>query len=69
MIDEERVVAAECPGFEDCQITKEEDWKLTGTWDILYRESLLVELDNGLRYVANLQYQIKPTSQQKKNNL
>ena len=54
IVDERNVVAAQCPGNEDCVFEREDVWPIRGTWDILYRESLLVELENQMRFVANL---------------
>ena len=34
-----------------------------GTWDMLYKQALLVELDNGLRFIANFAYKVKPVEQ------
>jgi len=33
--------------------------KVSGTWDDLYDQSLVVTLDNGVRYVANYRHNIK----------
>jgi len=46
IVDERNVVAAQCPGNEDCVFERGDVWPIRGTWDILYRESLLVELEN-----------------------
>ena len=32
-----------------------------GKWSTIYDQSLKVELDNGLRFVANFRYNAKPT--------
>jgi hypothetical protein len=29
---------------------------IRGTWDILFGESLVVQLDNGVRFLANMKY-------------
>lgn len=54
VLDDRNVVAAQCPGTSDCVFEREDYWSIKGTWDMLYRESLLVELENGLRFVANM---------------
>jgi hypothetical protein len=33
---------------------------VSGTWDILFDQSLVVSLDNGYRYTADLRYNLKP---------
>ena len=33
--------------------------KVDGTWDVLYDQALLVQLDNGQRFVANFRHNIK----------
>lgn len=54
VVDDSNVLAGECPSSADCQ------FNVRGTWDILYRESLLVQLENGMRFIANMKYQIRP---------
>ena len=63
VLDEKNVVAAQCPGNSDCIFEREDVWAIKGTWDLLYREALLVELENGLRFVATMQYKVKPTGE------
>jgi hypothetical protein len=36
---------------------------VSGTWDDLYDQSLLVTLDNGVRYIANYRHNIKNMAQ------
>ena len=54
IVDESNVLAGECASSADCAFNSK------GTWDILYQESLLVQLENGMRFIANMQYRIRP---------
>jgi hypothetical protein len=42
---------------------------VAGTWDILFDQSLVVSLDNGYRYTADLRYNLKPDVSPKHENL
>ena len=33
---------------------------VTGTWSTVYDQSFRIELDNGLRFLANFKYSVKP---------
>ena len=40
---------------------------LTGTWSTVYDQSFKIELENGLRFLANFKYSIKPELSQNPN--
>jgi hypothetical protein len=46
-------MAVQCSEGNNCDAN---DGNIGGSWDILFRESLVVELDNQMRFVANLKY-------------
>ena len=33
--------------------------KIKGTWNLVFEQALVVELENGMRYVANMRYNFK----------
>ena len=35
--------------------------KINGTWNAIYDQALNIELENGLRFLSNLRYNLKPT--------
>ena len=37
-----------------------EEQRLTGTWSTIYDQSFMIELENGLRFLANFKYTMKP---------
>ena len=44
-----------------CKNGKECDAKhISGNWSDIYDQSFKVELDNGLRFLANFKYSVKP---------
>jgi hypothetical protein len=44
-----------------CKNGKECDSKhISGNWSDIYDQSFKVELDNGLRFLANFKYSVKP---------
>ena len=42
---------------------------MAGTWDILFDQSLVVSLNNGYRYTADLRYNLKPDVSPQHENL
>lgn len=54
-MDKFQVEAILCKGGKDCEPNH-----LTGTWSTIYDQSFKVELENGLRFLANFKYTIKP---------
>ena len=55
-MDKFQVEAILCKNGKDC--AKEH---LQGTWSTVYDQSFKIELENGLRFLANFKYSIKPT--------
>jgi hypothetical protein len=53
-MDKYQVEAVFCKDAEKC-----EDSHISGTWSTVYDQSFKVELDNGLRFLANFKYSIK----------
>ena len=61
ILDEQNVLAIKCPGMgHDCSFDRQEVFGIKGTWDILYQQSLLINLDTNLRFIANFQYTLMP---------
>lgn len=55
-MDKYKVEAMKCEGSSTtCVATKQ----ITGKWSPIYAQSLLVELDNGLRFISNFKYTLK----------
>ena len=45
-----------CPGgSDDC-----ESKQIPGTWSTIYDQSFRIELTNGIRFLANFKYSVKP---------
>lgn len=53
-------MAVQCSEASSCDVN---DGNIGGSWDILFRESLVVELDNQMRFVANLKYTARQNGQ------
>lgn len=60
VLDDKQVDAVKCPRGGLCSYERENAFSVKGTWDLLYKQSLLVELENGLRFVANFAYKVRP---------
>jgi len=59
VVDGQNVLASKCPEpGQDCAFNAESAQK--GTWDILYQQSLLMNLEDRTRFIANFQYTIMP---------
>ena len=54
ILDKNNVKAIECQG--SCDEKNIESSGTSGTWQIMYREMLLVELSNGMRFLATMKY-------------
>ena len=55
-MDNYKVEAIKCEGSSgNCVAAKQ----ITGKWSPIYAQSLLVELDNGLRFISNFKYTLK----------
>lgn len=55
-MDKYQVEANFCKGGRNCQSSH-----TTGTWSTVYDQSFKIELDNGMRFLANFKYSLKPT--------
>lgn len=53
-MDKYQVEAVFCKDGDKC-----EDSHIAGTWSTVYDQSFKIELDNGLRFLANFKYSIK----------
>jgi hypothetical protein len=53
-MDKYQVEAVFCKNGSKC-----EDSHIAGTWSTVYDQSFKIELDNGLRFLANFKYSIK----------
>ena len=42
ILDDKKVLAVVCEGNKDCSFERNDIYAINGTWDILYRESLMV---------------------------
>jgi len=58
LMDQSQVDAVFCKGgkIESCE-TKN---RLAGSWSNIYDQSFRIELENGLRFLANFKYTVKP---------
>jgi hypothetical protein len=56
LMDKHEVEATFCKGGSNC-----ESKTIAGTWSPIYDQALRVELENGLRFLANFKYSVKPT--------
>ena len=54
-MDKYEAEATFCKKGKDCQPNH-----ISGTWSPIYDQSLLVELENGLRFLSNFKYALKP---------
>lgn len=55
LMDKYQVEAVFCKNENDC-----EDHHVSGTWSTVYDQSFKIELENGIRFLANFKYTIKP---------
>ena len=55
-MDKYQAEAVFCENGKNCQ-----DKHISGNWSPVYDQSFKVELDNGLRFLANFKYSVKPT--------
>jgi len=56
-MDKFQVEAILCKNGEEGTCAKEH---LQGTWSTIYDQSFKIELENGLRFLANFKYSVKP---------
>lgn len=56
-MDKFQVEAILCKGGEEGACAKDH---LQGTWSTIYDQSFKIELENGLRFLANFKYSVKP---------
>ena len=54
-MDKFQAEATFCPSGKDCE-TK----RVAGSWSTIYDQSFKIELQNGLRFLANFKYSVKP---------
>ena len=54
-MDKFQVEAIFCESGKACSPNR-----VTGTWSTVYDQSFRIELDNGLRFLANFKYSVKP---------
>lgn len=54
-MDKFQAEATFCKGGKEC-----ESKHIAGNWSDIYDQSFKVELDNGLRFLANFKYSVKP---------
>jgi len=54
-MDKYQVEANFCKAGKNCESSH-----ITGTWSTIYDQSFKVELDNGLRFLSNFKYSLKP---------
>ena len=65
IVDAKNVLAAQCHGTgHDCAWERQEALAQRGTWDILYQQSLLINLEDNTRFIANFQYTLLAESDQ-----
>ena len=57
LMDAYKVEAFKCLGESSSNCVAKE--KISGKWSPIYAQSLLVELDNGVRFVSNFRYNVK----------
>ena len=55
-MDKFQAEAKFCKNGKDCEAAT-----IPGTWSVVYDQSFKVELDNGLRFLSNFKYTVKPT--------
>lgn len=55
LIDHFKAEATVCKSKTQCDPTV-----ITGKWSTIYDQAFMVELDNGLRFIANFRYSVKP---------
>jgi hypothetical protein len=63
LLEDQKARAVECPRHSDCSFDRQDAFGFSGTWDVLYSQVLLVELENGNRFVANFAYKVKPVEE------
>ena len=62
-LDEKNVEAIRCPkGKTSCKAGQQNATSFSGTWDILFKQSLVVELQNNQRFIANFEYTLMPAT-------
>ena len=49
--------ASFCESSSKCDKTQ----VIKGKWSTIYDQALKIELDNGLRFISNFRYNVKPT--------
>jgi len=54
-MDKFQAEATFCKGGKDC-----ENKHVVGTWSNIYDQSFKVELENGMRFISNFKYSVKP---------
>jgi hypothetical protein len=54
-MDKFQAEAVFCKGGKDC-----ENKHVAGTWSNIYDQSFKVELENGMRFISNFKYSVKP---------
>lgn len=55
-MDEYKVEAIQCSTETDCGKAT----KIRGKWSPIYAQAMMVELENGMRFVTNFRYNLKP---------
>ena len=55
-MDEYKVEAMQCSSSNDCGKAT----KIKGKWSPIYAQAMMVELENGMRFVTNFRYNLKP---------
>jgi hypothetical protein len=55
IMDHYQAEAVFCPGGSNCETSK-----VAGTWSTIYDQSFQVNLNNGLRFLTNFKYSVKP---------
>jgi len=56
LMDKFQAEAKFCKGGKNC-----EEKNIPGTWSTIYDQAFKVELENGMRFLANFKYAVKPT--------
>ena len=54
-MDEYKVEAIQCSSETDCGKAE----KIRGKWSPIYAQAMMVELENGMRFVTNFRYNLK----------
>ena len=62
-MDKFQAEAKYCKGGKDCKETN-----IAGTWSTIYDQAFKVELENGMRFLANFKYSVKPQISQDPTN-